>query len=1014
MKKLITILICTLSLQSFGQWDSTKDNNIPCLSNGTMSGHEEGIIFTPHNMNKSGVRKYATIIMNNGAGESGSKDSIWVWYKNTRAGGPLYFVYSGKLQIAYSNPSTGSFDSMVIVGCRYPANIDPVTHQGGWGNNGADVDSIKSYLVKTYPFIDPNRITVTGISAGGIGTVDDATHLGTDANGHQRYKSVAIGPSSPAIGTPTQAMADSIIKFGIHVWAQGDTGTWVGTKQVSSDGYGIAANQLVKLVKSSGGDAWFTQMNYAGHNYWDSFYYDPSWKQTIKVNGTNQSINFYQFALAYTRSNTVAASVYAGADQTVNYPNTSTTLSGAANAATGKTITSTQWTKVSGPNTPTIVSPSSLSTNVTGLIAGTYVFKLTATQSDNSTLSDQVNVTVMGSCSGVKRIFTAAGDGGILKHGSSTTYAPGDTIVISHNSGNFYSYIYLEGFNGTPTCPVTIINDIGGTFVTGHLNLDNCTYINLVGTGDKNITNGFTFSDPAEFPANVSCNSANQNLNEAINISGKSKNIEISHLYITKKKYGFIIKNDGDCDSTINNWVLDSIKVHDTKIRNLESQGFYMGNTDPEGLYRVDTCNGVATYPWPSRLGDIEVYNMDIDSTGRPGIQLSGAFYGHSSIHDNTVKHTGRQHDDQQGSGIALGSMTKCDVYNNYVQTTYTWSISALGAYYANIYNNTCDSAGYADQNLVTQPDSSCGGGSGWTTGPSNIIFDTRQENLSNHSLDSVNFIIRNNSLNHNYQSHAVEVNNSAGTYPYTSYFNNYICSNSYNNQAAVVSVSSGIHYSTDCSAIADNLPPLVDAGNDQSITLPNNSVTLSGTASDPDGTISSVLWYLNDGPSTFTIASPNSLTTNVTDLVQGTYHFTLSATDNQGAVSYSVVQVTVNPVPNQPPTANAGGNKSITLPTNSVTLNGSGSDPDGTIASYQWKENSGPNSATIVSPTSASTVVNNLIAGTYVFQLTVTDNQGATQSSTMQLIVNATAPPPDQPNAVKIRTIRSKSVIIH
>src|SRR5690606_42036126 len=62
-----------------------------------------------------------------------------------------------------------------------------------------------------------------------------------------------------------------------------------------------------------------------------------------------------------------------------------------------------------------------------------------------------------------------------------------------------------------------------------------------------------------------------------------------------------------------------------------------------------------------------------------------------------------------------------------------------------------------------------------------------------------------------------------------------------------------------------------------------------------------------------------------------------------------SIVKITVNPAPNIPPTANAGANKTITLPENSVVLSGSGTDVDGTISSYKWTKKSGPTSYNIV-----------------------------------------------------------------
>jgi hypothetical protein len=63
------------------------------------------------------------------------------------------------------------------------------------------------------------------------------------------------------------------------------------------------------------------------------------------------------------------------------------------------------------------------------------------------------------------------------------------------------------------------------------------------------------------------------------------------------------------------------------------------------------------------------------------------------------------------------------------------------------------------------------------------------------------------------------------------------------------------------------------------------------------------------------------------------------------------------------------------------VTLNGSASDSDGTIASYLWTKVSGP--AVTLSGTSTSTLqLSNLNLGTYGFQLRATDNFGESTTS--------------------------------
>ncbi|MEI9958261.1 MAG: hypothetical protein WDM90_18595 [Ferruginibacter sp.] len=50
------------------------------------------------------------------------------------------------------------------------------------------------------------------------------------------------------------------------------------------------------------------------------------------------------------------------------------------------------------------------------------------------------------------------------------------------------------------------------------------------------------------------------------------------------------------------------------------------------------------------------------------------------------------------------------------------------------------------------------------------------------------------------------------------------------------------------------------------------------------------------------------------------------------GAAGADTMQVTVNAAANIPPTANAGPDQNITLPTNAVNLNGSGTDTDGLL----------------------------------------------------------------------------------
>ena len=202
------------------------------------------------------------------------------------------------------------------------------------------------------------------------------------------------------------------------------------------------------------------------------------------------------------------------------------------------------------------------------------------------------------------------------------------------------------------------------------------------------------------------------------------------------------------------------------------------------------------------------------------------------------------------------------------------------------------------------------------------------------------------------------------------------------------------------------NQPPAANAGLDQTITMPTNSVTLSGSGSDPDGTISSYKWTEISGPSSYTIVNANSAGTSVTSLVQGVYQFQLTVTDNNGATGTDVILITVNAAANIAPIANAGLDQTITLPVNSVTLSGSGSDADGTVVSYVWTEISGPSGYNIVNSNSPVTDVAGLVQGVYQFQLTVTDNSGAIGTDIIQVTVNAAVNIPPTANAGLDQTI--------
>lgn len=75
--------------------------------------------------------------------------------------------------------------------------------------------------------------------------------------------------------------------------------------------------------------------------------------------------------------------------------------------------------------------------------------------------------------------------------------------------------------------------------------------------------------------------------------------------------------------------------------------------------------------------------------------------------------------------------------------------------------------------------------------------------------------------------------------------------------------------------------------------------------------------------------------------------------------------------------------------------------DPDGTIVSYAWAQTGGPVAATLVKNADNSVTVSHMALGIYTFKLTVTDNSGASSSTSATVtefyspVVCVPCPPP-------------------
>ena len=188
--------------------------------------------------------------------------------------------------------------------------------------------------------------------------------------------------------------------------------------------------------------------------------------------------------------------------------------------------------------------------------------------------------------------------------------------------------------------------------------------------------------------------------------------------------------------------------------------------------------------------------------------------------------------------------------------------------------------------------------------------------------------------------------------------------------------------------------PPVVSATPIPTTPSPGQSVTLSISASDPDGTISTTRVDWGDGTvdnlgattsDTHTYTLPGSTTSS-------TFTITVTVTDNSGSTTSTNSQITVAdhpPVVSFAPsttTANAG---------QPVTLTISASDPDGAISSTSINWGDGKIDTLNYAPTSASHTYNSTGSSgskTYTITIRATDNRGQTTTTSSTITVQSSS----------------------
>ena len=155
---------------------------------------------------------------------------------------------------------------------------------------------------------------------------------------------------------------------------------------------------------------------------------------------------------------------------------------------------------------------------------------------------------------------------------------------------------------------------------------------------------------------------------------------------------------------------------------------------------------------------------------------------------------------------------------------------------------------------------------------------------------------------------------------------------------------------------------------------LGDGDISVDGTASsDPGGTIASYAWNFGDGD------TGTGATAAHTYLADGTYTITLTVTDDDGRTATTSQSITIDA--NEPPVTSF----SEVVTDNNAAFDATAStDPDGVIVDYAW-DFGDTNTGTGATPN--HTYAAN---GTYTVTLTVTDDDGRTDSESHSVVIAA------------------------
>jgi cysteine-rich repeat protein len=221
------------------------------------------------------------------------------------------------------------------------------------------------------------------------------------------------------------------------------------------------------------------------------------------------------------------------------------------------------------------------------------------------------------------------------------------------------------------------------------------------------------------------------------------------------------------------------------------------------------------------------------------------------------------------------------------------------------------------------------------------------------------------------------------------------VCGNGVVDQAGEECDDGNVVDGDGCSAACkiENHPPTASAGSDVSGDE-GGAIALGGSGSDPDGDTLTFAWSYApvsgvDTGATCSFSAPGAASTTITCTDDGVYQATLTVTDTHGASSSGSALVTV---------ANVAPSLSLTAPStgalfavgSTVGVTAPFTDPgsnDTHACSVNWDDGAGAASYAAASGT-CDTAKTFTAAGVYTIVLSVTDDDGGSDSQTVMIVV--------------------------